>query len=98
MFSRCTLELDRVEYVLSVPEMAITSRNNQTGVFLVTDDNASVQWIEVEPGLKDGNRVQLIGADISGRVVTLGQQFIKEGSVVRIKETFSQPDTGRASQ
>jgi RND family efflux transporter MFP subunit len=93
MFSRCTLELDRVENVLSAPELAITRRNNQTGVFLVTNDNKSVQWIEVEPGLKDGNQVQLIRADISGKVVTLGQQFIKDGSDISIKEISSQPDS-----
>jgi RND family efflux transporter MFP subunit len=93
MFSRCTLELDRVENVLSAPELAITRRNNQTGVFLVTDDNKSVKWIEVEPGLKDGNQVQLIRADISGKVVTLGQQFIKTGSDISIKEISSQPDS-----
>lgn len=98
MFSRCTLELDRVENVLSAPEMAITHRNNQTGVFLVTDDNKSVQWIEVEPGLKDGDQVQLIKADISGKVVTLGQQFIKDGSRISIKGTSFQPGGGRTSR
>ncbi len=98
MFSRCTLELDRVENATSVPEMAITRRNNQTGVFLVSDDNTSVQWVEIKPGLKDGNRVQLIGSDISGKVVTLGQQLIRDGSVIRIKNESSHPNGGQLSR
>lgn len=95
MFSRCTLELDRVEDAVSVPEMAITRRNNQTGVFLVSEDNLSVQWVTVEPGLKDGNQVQLIGTDIAGEVVILGQQLIKDGSIVRIMDASPHPDGGQ---
>lgn len=98
MFSRCTLELDRVENVLSAPEMAITRRSDKTGVYLVADDNTSVRWVEVEPGLKDEDQVQLIGAEISGQVVTLGQQLIQDGSIIRIREASSPPAGGRISR
>lgn len=96
MFSRCTLELDRVENAIIAPEMALTRRNNQTGVFLISEDNVSVRWVEVKPGLKDGDRVQLIDSDLSGKVVILGQQLIKEGSTIRIKNVSSLPNRDRA--
>lgn len=91
MFIRCTLELERVENAISVPEMAITRRSNQTGIFLVNEDGTSVQWVEVIPGLKDGNQVQLVGTDVTGRVVTLGQQLIEDGSAIRIQAEMSAP-------
>jgi RND family efflux transporter MFP subunit len=94
MFSRCTLELDRVEDATSVPEMAITRRNNRTGVFLVAEEGTSVKWIEVEPGLRDGVRVQLVGSDLAGRVVTLGQQLIEDGAAIHIPAGPPQPDGG----
>lgn len=84
MFTRCTLELDRAEKAISVPEMAITKRNNQIGVFRVAEDSTSVEWVEVRQGFKSGDLIQLIGSELSGRVVTIGQQFIKDGSEIRI--------------
>lgn len=84
MFTRCTLELDRSEEAISVPEMAITKRSEQTGVFRVTEDSTSVEWVEVRQGFKSGDQIQLIDSELSGRVVILGQQFIKEGSKIRI--------------
>ncbi|MDW7772160.1 MAG: efflux RND transporter periplasmic adaptor subunit [Desulfobulbaceae bacterium] len=84
MFTRCTLELERMDNAVSVPELAITRRQDQTGVFRVSEDGGSVQWIEVVPGIRDGIQVQLVGSDLSGRVVTLGQQFIEDGSAIHI--------------
>ncbi|TKB07505.1 efflux RND transporter periplasmic adaptor subunit [Desulforhopalus sp. IMCC35007] len=84
MFASCTLELDRAEDAISVVEMAITKRNDQTGVFRVADDSTSVEWVEVKQGLKGGGQIQLIDSNLSGRVVTLGQQFIEDGSRIRI--------------
>lgn len=86
MFSRCTLELQRVEDTISVPLIAIAKRDNQTGVFRVTEDGTSVEWLEVNQGFTQGERVQLIDAQLSGQVVTLGQQFIRDGSTIRIAD------------
>ena len=84
MFARCTLELDHSDDAISVPVMAITKRNNQTGVFKVAEDSHRVEWVEVREGFQTGEQVQLIDADLSGRVVTLGQQFIKDDSKIQI--------------
>jgi RND family efflux transporter MFP subunit len=86
MFTRCTIELEQVENATSVPELAITRRNDQTGVFLVNEDSASVRWVEVQPGIRDGAQVELVDARLTGRVVTLGQQLVKDGSAIHIPE------------
>ena len=84
MFARCTLELQREEDAVSVPQIAIARRNNETGIFKVADDGTSVSWVPVKLGFKSGEYIQLLEPRLSGKVVTLGQQFIKDGSKVRI--------------
>jgi RND family efflux transporter MFP subunit len=98
MFTRCILELDHAEEAISVPEMAITKRNNQIGVFRVADDSASVQWVEVTPGFLSGDQVQLIDSELTGRVVTLGQQLIKDGSRIRIVSDSASIERGAGLQ
>ncbi len=84
MFARCTLELDRVEEAVFVPVEAVTERNGETGVFRILDDSGTARWEPVQTGLEDGGFVQLVDAAFAGRVVTLGQQMLEDGSAVRI--------------
>jgi len=84
MYTRCTLELVHAEDAVSVPETAITRRSNQTGVFRVIEDSLTVEWVEVKQGFTSGNQIQLIESKLTGRVITMGQQFIEDGSKIRI--------------
>lgn len=84
MFVRATVVLQRAQDATLVPEEALTSRNDRTGVFLVGDDGASVRWAPVETGIRDGTRVQVHGNGLIGRVVILGQQFLDHGSEIAI--------------
>lgn len=84
MFSRCTLELKKEENSISVPLTAITERNGKNGLFKVNDEESTVEWVPVTLGFTDGTMIQLISPEISGKVVTIGQQFIKDGSPIRI--------------
>lgn len=84
MFVRATIVLDRDDDAIIVPERAMTRRDGQTGVFLVSDDGRSVRWQEVAVGIQAGSRVQLVAEGLSGRVVTLGQQMIDDGSSITI--------------
>ncbi|MBN2807930.1 MAG: efflux RND transporter periplasmic adaptor subunit [Deltaproteobacteria bacterium] len=93
MFGRCTLVLEQVADALSVPETALCRRRQQTGVFLLDEKGTTVKWVEVEPGIQDGERVQLLDSKLSGRVVTLGQQLIKDGSLISVVASPT-PETG----
>lgn len=100
MFIRATVVLERVAEAVIVPERALSSRNDGTGVFLVSDDGRSVVWRLVRPGIREGDRVQVLDEDLAGRVVTLGQQLLDDGSAIIIpadqKET--RPAPGKADQ
>ncbi len=86
MFIRASVVLDRVENALIVPETSISVRDGRSGVFVVDEASGTVRWCPVEQGINDGFRVQVSGDGLSGRVVTLGQQFLDHGSPVTVQE------------
>ena len=95
MFIRATVILDHVPEATIVPELALTLRNDTSGVFIVSEDGRSVAWHEVKVGFREGDRVQVDGQGLSGRVVTLGQQLVKDGSLVTIPAEQNKIAVGR---
>src|SRR5690606_10326350 len=86
MFMRASVLIERVDDALIVPEQALVIREGQTGVFQVAPERDRVAWREVETGIRDGERVQIVGGEIGGLVVTLGQQLLDDGSRVSVVE------------
>jgi hypothetical protein len=43
-----------------------------------------VHWRPVQVGIRQGDRLQISGEGLQGRVVTLGQQLLDDGSAIRI--------------
>jgi RND family efflux transporter MFP subunit len=84
MFIRATVVLNRVAEATIVPEQALTTRDDRTGVFVVNPDGRSVTWREVRVGIRDGDRVQVEGEALAGRVITLGQHLLDDGSSITI--------------
>ncbi len=84
MFIRATVVLDRMPEAVIVPDQALTSRDDRVGVFVVSEDGRSVSWREVDAGIREGGRVQVKGEGLTGRVVTLGQQLLDDGSPITI--------------
>jgi RND family efflux transporter MFP subunit len=95
MFIRAAVVLARVPEATIVPEQALTIRDDRSGVFIVSEDGRSVAWHEVKVGIREGDRVQVEGAGLSGRVVTLGQQLVNDGSSISIPAEQSQTAAGR---
>ena len=84
MFIRAAVVLDRMSEATIVPEQALTTRDDRIGVFVVSEDSRSVAWREVTVGIREDNRVQVTGEGLTGRVVTLGQQLVNDGSAITI--------------
>lgn len=84
MFILITVVLEHKDAVTIVSEKALTKRNDRMGIFLVSPDGNSVIWKEVTVGIKDDDRIEILGQTLSGRVVTLGQQFLDHGSAISI--------------
>ena len=92
MFMRASVVMDRAESATIVPEQALTIRDDRTGVFVVNPAGTSVSWHPVATGISDGGRVQVTGEGLSGRVVTIGQQFLDDGSTVTIPDAAGASD------
>ncbi|UCD83165.1 MAG: efflux RND transporter periplasmic adaptor subunit [Desulfobacterales bacterium] len=95
MFIRATVVLARVPEATIVPEQALTIRDDRNGIFIVNEDGRSVAWREVKVGIREGDRVQVEGEGLSGRVVTLGQQLVNDGSSITIAAEQKQTPAGR---
>jgi len=84
MFIRATVELDHLAEATIVPEQTVTNRGDKTGVFVVNEKSMTVSWRPVQVGIQEGDRVQIEGAGLTGRVVSLGHQLIDDGSAIFI--------------
>lgn len=84
MFVRASVRLARIEDATIVPERALVVRDGASGVFVVSDDRATARWQPVAPGIRQGDRVQLVDSDLTGEVVVLGQQLLDDGSAIVI--------------
>ncbi len=95
MFIRAVIDVRDIPNATLVPEMAITSRKDQTGVFIVNEKDKTVSWHPVIIGIIDDKHVQVEGDGLSGLVVTIGQHLLENGSVISIpdqKDIEKQPD------
>ena len=84
MFVRVSVVLDRVTDTSMIPETALVTRNQETGIFMVAPDNDTVLWQPVVTGIRQDSRIQIKGDRLTGRVVTLGHQMLDHGSRIRI--------------
>jgi RND family efflux transporter MFP subunit len=82
MFVRATVVLQRIAEATIVPERALTTRDGQRGLFVLAQDGGSVAWRQVQVGVRQDDRVQVSGEGMEGRVVTLGQQLLEDGSAI----------------
>jgi hypothetical protein len=87
--------LAQVAEAAIVPEQALTIRDDRSGVFIVSADGRSVAWRQVNVGIREGDRVQVEGEGLSGRVVTLGQQLVRDGSQITIPAAQNKTAAGR---
>lgn len=91
MFARATVVLERVAEAVIVPEQALTTRDGQSGVFVLNEESHSVTWRPLQIGVQQGDRVQVTGEGVLGSVVTLGQQLLDDGSRVTLPDA-DRPD------
>jgi RND family efflux transporter MFP subunit len=84
MFIRAVVDVRAIPNATLVPEMAITSRRDQDGVFIVNEKDKTVSWHPVTMGIIENRKVQVKGDGLSGRVVILGQHLLDHGSLISI--------------
>lgn len=82
MFVRAEVILRKLDKTTIIPLRALTRRDDREGVFILSEDGSKVAWKTVATGIRQGDRLQVLDEELHGRVVTLGQQLLKDGSAV----------------
>ncbi|MDR2728502.1 MAG: efflux RND transporter periplasmic adaptor subunit [Chitinispirillales bacterium] len=84
MFARINIKLNEDAAARVVPAAAIVEKEGKYSVFTVTD-SATVVQVPVRVGISDGSYAQILEPnDLQGRVVTLGQHLLRNGSKIVI--------------
>ena len=84
MFARVNIALSALEDAIIVPVAALVTRDGQTGVFVINEQDQTALFRPVEVGIGTPRRVAVTGDGLEGRVVTLGQQLLEHGTQVTI--------------
>ena len=83
MFVTVRVQVDHAANATLVPREAIVRRQAGPGVYQVVDGSPpTVKFVPVQIGIDGGKRVQITQPDLSGQVVTLGQQMLEDGTPV----------------
>jgi len=82
-FSNILIELDKKDEVTVIPKSAILEDNEGKYVFVEKDSRVYRRQIDV--GIDDGGQVEVVsGLNIGEKIVTKGQQFVKDKGLVII--------------
>ena len=86
MFAEVAIELERRTGVQSVPRDALLQRAEGFVLFTVDAEVEPPQARRhrVDPGVRDGEWVEIVAPALSGAVVTLGQHLLSDGTPVRL--------------
>ncbi|MGA1844257.1 MAG: efflux RND transporter periplasmic adaptor subunit [bacterium] len=86
MFARVELEFAHHEDVTLVPVTSIARRGEQQGVFLVDAEGMKAVFTPVSLGIVNGETAEVLSPPLSGRVVTMGQHLLEDGSPLILPE------------
>lgn len=88
MFATVRITVDEAEENATlVPTEAVVRHTEGPGVYrIVEGDPPTVRFEPVRIGIEGEDRVQILEPDLSGRVVTLGQQMLEDGAPVVVSE------------
>ncbi|MFU8780136.1 MAG: efflux RND transporter periplasmic adaptor subunit [Kiritimatiellia bacterium] len=87
MFVRASVVLETADDTKMVPITSIVRRGGEQGVFQINDDHTAVVWTPVSTGIANTTHIAIQDPDLAGQVVTLGHQFLGDGSAIRIVKT-----------
>jgi RND family efflux transporter MFP subunit len=91
MFARARTVLDRTQDAIIVPQDAIVQRDGQSAVFVLSQDRTSVALHPVTVGVTADGRAAVTGDGITGEVVVLGQQQLRDQSAVVVAASEDGP-------
>jgi RND family efflux transporter MFP subunit len=86
MFCRVSVVLAESDSAQVVPSQAVVKRGDSDGVFVVDADGSTAHYVPVELGITTPELSEIRSPEIAGRVVTLGQHLLEDGSGVVVRD------------
>ncbi len=69
-----------------VPSTAVVERRGETVMFVVPDGETVARYVRVTTGIVTPDVTEIIDPNIQGRVITLGQHLLDDGSPIMLQE------------
>jgi len=82
MFARARVTIASKPRARIVPTRSIVNRNGETGVFTVPESESAARYVPVKTGIATPDFTEILSPALEGRVVTLGQHLLEDGSPV----------------
>ncbi|MFW5970346.1 MAG: efflux RND transporter periplasmic adaptor subunit, partial [Halofilum sp. (in: g-proteobacteria)] len=87
MFVTVRVTVATADDATMVPPEAIVRREEGPGVYRIVDgDPPTVRFVPVTVGIEGDDGVEILEPDLSGRVVTLGQQMLEDDAPITVSE------------
>jgi len=97
MFARIEVVTAERDSTQLVPSTAVVERGGETIMFVVPEGENFARYVKVTTGIVTPDLTEIIEPVLSGRVVTLGQHLLEDGSPVvyqdEVSEASGAPDT-----
>jgi multidrug efflux pump subunit AcrA (membrane-fusion protein) len=98
MFARVMVTLSSSANAQTVPSKAVIGRNGASALFLVSADGKSARHVPVQIGIVSGERTEIISPKLDGRVITLGQHLLQDGSLILLSQRGEDVDKVSSAQ
>jgi len=82
MFARVEVMIASKTRAQIVPTRSMANRNGATGIFMVSGEENVARYIAVQTGIATPDLTEILSPALEGRVVTLGQHLLQDGSPV----------------
>lgn len=89
MFARIEVITAEKDSTQLVPSKAVMERSGETVMFVVLDGEMVARYVQVTTGIVTPDLTEIIEPPIRGRVVTLGQHLLEDGSPIMLQEETS---------
>jgi len=89
MFARIEVVTAKKDNTQLVPSTAVVDRSGETGLFVIPEGEAIARHVRVTTGIVTPDLTEILEPSIHGRVVTLGQHLLDDGSPVLLPEETS---------
>jgi len=95
MFARVKVDFYTKKAVSAIPAAALYKYQDEEGVFLVNSDQ-TVSFVPVQKGIVTAEFIEIVSPELSGEVVTLGQDMLEDGKKIELPSQAKDKKTRRA--